>query len=249
MASFIYDILYFRHIYLLFNPRNWLIIAKIPKKVMQNLLAIRKYPDIYRLTRHVDGLISFNVGMTLYESVLNSGHPSKSIIEVGAYKGLSTIYLSLAARETGRRVKSFELFTGLPSVDNDIDKGFENGEFSSSPAEYMANLNKYGCPETVDLVIGDARERLLPAVGKGGFAVAFLDADVYGVTKDLLMKLWSIAQGGEVIIIHDAFSPGMRKAIDEFRKATNNANTESFPEVGTLKFIVPRNKIKTEPDK
>jgi len=67
---------------------------------------------------------------------------------------------------------------------------------------------------------------MLPVLGDEGFSVAFLDVDVYEVMRELLFQLWSIAKGNELIIIHDANSPGVRKAIDWFHDMSNNHTRE-----------------------
>ena len=167
--------------------------------------------------RFVDGLISFDLGLLLYDTVLQSKHESRNIVEVGAYKGLSTCYLSHAAKRTKRIVRTFELFTGLPSADPILDDSFASGLYSSSKEEFELNVMEWGRAKSVDLTAGDARDSLLPVLAGGGFSVAFLDADVYAVTKEILLQLISVSVGGEVIILHDAECLGISKAIEEVK--------------------------------
>ena len=221
-----------------FSPRYWLVAIKQPKRAWQNLYAVLKYPKLRKVSRSVQGLISLYLGVHLYETVLNSRHDSPNVVEVGAFKGLSTVYLSLAASQVGKRVKSFELFSGLPKVNKALD-WFKDGQFLSSIGEYEANLKMHGCWGVVDLTVGDARKKMLHALGEEGFAVAFLDADLYEVTIDLLTQLWSVARGGEIIIVHDTWSPGIRKAIDEFHVLSNNTVIETKPEKDACKLVIP----------
>jgi len=144
------------------------------------------------------------------------------LLRSGAFKGLSTCLLSFAANRTGKRVKSFELFSGLPTRDPVLDANFHVGQYSSDVAEWEANVTKYGRRDCVDLIIGDARQTLLPAIANDGFSVAFLDADVYEVTKEVLFQLWSVAKGNEVIILHDAECQGVSKAIEEFHAISHH---------------------------
>jgi hypothetical protein len=239
MTSFWYRFFNHRYRNYFCNPQYWLRAIKEPKRAWQNFYAALTHRKLYKVSRSVQGLISLYLGVHLYETVLNSRHASPHVVEVGGFKGLSTIYLSLAASRVGKRLKSFELFSGLPTVDDDLDSAFTKGQFSSAVEEYKNNLKMYGCLEVVDLVIGDARERMLQTLRKEGFAVAFLDVDVYEVTRDLLSQLWSVVQGDEIIIIHDAWSPGIRKAIDEFHDLSKNTVIETEPEKGTSKLVVP----------
>jgi hypothetical protein len=136
------------------------------------------------------------------------------------------VYLARAAQTIGKRVKSFELFSGLPTSDLLLDPNFQTGKFSSEVSEYDNNLRACGVRDIVDLVIGDARQTMLPSLALTGFSVAFLDVDVYEVMRELLPQLWSIAQGNELILVHDIWSPGVRKAIDEFHALSGNAIKE-----------------------
>lgn len=194
---------------------------------------------MYMITRDVEGLIGPPVGVLLYETTLKAKHHLSDVVEVGAFKGLSTVYLSLAARQIGKRVKSFELFSGLPTADPVLDAAYHVGGFSSSVDEYEANLRAQGVRDVVDLTIGDARQTMLPVLEDKGFSVAYLDVDVYEVMRELLFQLQSIARGGEVIIVHDFQSPGVRKAISEFHALTHNIVKETEPVKDTAKLEFP----------
>ncbi|GEM_PF-6294846 len=213
-----------------YKPRFWLEALRDPalvwlcldKEVWQYCRIALTRPEMYRIIKSVDGLISLYLGAFLYDTVLRTRHGSPHVVEVGAYKGLSTVYLSLAAKQTGRRVKSFELFSGLPASDPVLDPGFRPGQFAAAVEEYEANVSAYGCRDCVDLVIGDARETMLTALGAEGFSVAFLDVDVYAVMRPLLEQLRQAASGGEIVVVHDLHSPGVRKALTEFCRSTGN---------------------------
>lgn len=229
----------FRYRNYFLNPRYWIRAIKEPKKAWQNFYASLKYPKFYKISTSVEGLISQYLAVFLYKTVLNSQHDSPNIVEVGAFKGLSTIYLSLAASRVGKRIKSFELFSGLPKVDPILDSGFAEGDFSSSIDEYKNNLKIYGCWKVVDLIVGDARDKILQSLENKGFGIAFLDVDAYEVMRDLLMQLWSMVKGGEIIIVHDVWSPGVRKAVDEFHSLSGNIVFETEVEKGVSKLVIP----------
>jgi len=207
----------------LFSPRYWVKALQNPLVAWDNFNAILKHPLLYvNVCMKAEGLIDHYLGTLLYDSVLTCGADSQNIAEVGAFKGLSTIYLSIAAAKSGKKVKSFELFSGLPTSHPDLDPGFHVRQFNSEVSEYKANLKAYGKPGVVDLVIGDARQTMLPVIGSERFSLAFLDVDVYEVMRELLLQLLSIAKGGELIIIHDMDSPGVRKALDEFHNVSRH---------------------------
>jgi hypothetical protein len=221
-----------------FNPFYWYRGVKDPKRAIQNAYTAIAHPRLYRISRSVEGLISLYTGVLLYESVLHTKSDSPNVVEVGAFKGLSTIYLSLACSRVGKRVKSFELFTGITNVDPTLDSLFHEGEFSSEGEEFEFNLKAYGNRGSVDLIIGDARDKMKPVLQDQGFAVAFLDVDTYEVTRDLLYQLGEQVVGGEIIVVHDTWSSGIRAALDEFCTNVPKLVTETEPERGTAKLVI-----------
>lgn len=214
------------------NLNKWFNACKHPQTTLQTLSIILFHHQCFKVFQNVEGLISLNLGTLLYESVLQNNSPSTNVIEVGAFKGASTCYLSLAAVQIGKRVKSFELFSGLPVADTMLDPTFHIGQYSSDVVEYEQNVKAWGHRGSVDLIIGDARQTLSSTIVGKGFSVAFLDVDVYEVMKELLSLLWTEAKGGEIIIVHDINSPGIRKAADEFHILTKHLWKETVVDNG-----------------
>lgn len=223
------------------NPKILLYCMRNPKKaIFSNLIPFIKHPFLFYKTRSVPGYLTLEVGVALYEAVLKTEHKSSNIVEVGVYKGLSTIYLAEAAKKVNKKVKSFDWFSGLSNVDPILDSEYINSELSSSAYAWESNVRKYGSRDAVDLVIGDARETMLPALNNNGFALAFLDVDLYETTRDLLLQLGSVATGGEVIFIHDSTSIGITKAIKEFLTLwTYPIKEEYLPDKYTAKLTIP----------
>jgi predicted O-methyltransferase YrrM len=214
-----------------------------PEQIFKSLFFTSYYclrhPDWIKVERKVDGRLNLPVAVFLYRAVLNMrAHPSPNVVEAGCFKGKSTIFLSHGAKDSGKRLKSFELFTGLPVSNAELDSIFKKGDLVSSREEFTSNLLTYGRYETVDLTVGDARETMLPVIAKSGFCLAFLDVDTYEVTKDLLCKLLKIAKGKEVILVHDTFSPGIQKAISESITVSGKNVKKSEPIYDTAMLVV-----------
>ncbi len=223
------------------DPHRLLIAIRIPKQaIFGYLFPILKYPKLFYKTINVEGLITPEVGVILYEAVLRTKNKSSNIIEVGVYKGLSTLYLAEVAKRVKKRVKSFDTFSGLSAVDPVLDSIFMVNAVASDVSEGESNLRKNNVREIVDLTIGDARKTMLPTLNDNGFVVAFLDVDTYEITHDLLFQLRRVTTGGEVIFIHDAFSPGIKKAINEFQTLWRHPVKEQYLADGsTAKLTIP----------
>jgi predicted O-methyltransferase YrrM len=210
--------------------------VKHSRLLIQTVLAILKHLNLFISTLEIDGNIAPPNGVLLYETVFKAKNDGVNIIEVGSFKGLSTIYLAKAAQKTGKRVKSFDLFSELPFLgDSLLAKYYYPGQ----PNEYKNNLEKSHVRDVVDLKIGDARETLLPELGDTGFCLAFIDVAIYEVMREILFQLHSILRGGEIIIVHDIHSPVVRQAVIEFHEKTKNIITEKIPVYGTAMLSVP----------
>jgi hypothetical protein len=153
----------------------WGMLTKHPRLSVRAAYWALRHPRIIRLP----GFISPPVAALLYDTVIEArNHPSAVVVEAGAYKGKSTVCLSIAARKAGKRIKTFELFSGLPSV-GAVDRGLKVGQFSSNETTFRTNLAKFGSPEVVDLTIGNA----IQTMDVKDFCVAFIDVDTYTDTK------------------------------------------------------------------
>jgi hypothetical protein len=211
-----------------------------PLITINSLIYSLRYPEIVKVDLNVKKLINLPLGAVLHKAAIRTkNNPSANIIEVGAFEGKSTCFLSLAAKRVGKNVKSFELFSGLPVADDKLDKGFSKGMFNSSKDTYINNVKKYGYEKAVDLIEGDARKTLLPTIDNGGYCMAFIDVDVYDVTSEILTQLYKISKGGEVIIIHDTYSPGIQKAINEFLCLVNKELKIEKPMINTMSITLP----------
>jgi hypothetical protein len=196
--------------------RDLLYALKHPFSSLKIIPDILRHWNLYSMTRRVKGYLDWTTGIALYNTVLNTDHPSPNVIEVGSFQGKSTIFLAAASKKTGRRVFAFEWFQGLKELNPEMDSMFNPKIFLSDKEIFDRNLNNCRLRQFVDLTVGDARVTLLPKIKDSGFSVAFLDVDLYSVTSDLLNQLQSVATGKEIIIVHDYDSKGIKRAIDEF---------------------------------
>lgn len=105
-------------------------------------------------------------------------NPGCEVLEIGASRGYSTIWLAAAARILGGRVVSLE-------------------QDPAKISSWRANIHDAGLEEWAELVEGDARQTL-PAVDEG-FDVVFLDAwkDDYELLFELARR--KLDPGGVIV--------------------------------------------------
>lgn len=226
----------------LLDPSYWWLGLRDWRRALQNLRIVLFHRGLYRISRSVDGHISAYLGYLLHRTVRElSAELRRPAVEVGAFKGLSTVFLSIACKNAGTRLHSFELFQGLPEVDRSRDDPkFKKGQFLSTQQEYEYNVRTFGRRDVVDLHVGDARRTLPSIVAENGFSVSFLDVDLYEATRALLSELWKGARGGEVVFVHDVISKGVRQAIDEFHVESAHLVRETQAELMTARLEFPR---------
>lgn len=106
-----------------------------------------------------------------------------------------------------------------------LDKNFKEGEYKAAREEFINNVTKWGVPENIRLVQGDATKTLkdeLKMKRITSFSFAFIDIDLYATTKEILFLLAEIAKGEEIIYVHDIPAPGIQAAIKEFVDSCQN---------------------------
>ena len=129
-----------------------------------------------------------------------------AVVECGCWKGGSTVNLSLICRITGRTLKVYDSFEGLPPpVKGDViaerafKNGFVPGAFSGSLQEVTNNVQKYGALEVCEFHKGWYEETLPDH--EGDIVMMFLDVDFYASLHDCLLNLWpSVVEGGHVFL-------------------------------------------------
>jgi O-methyltransferase len=120
-----------------------------------------------------------------------------------------------------RRVFALDTFNGFPRVDDVLDVDVRTGEkMSNKPFKEFfersaTNMRSVGF-DRLNIVRGDVLETI-PTLDLTQIAILRLDTDTYDTTRFELEQLYDRVSGGGVVIIDDyAYTPGCRKAVDEF---------------------------------
>lgn len=129
-----------------------------------------------------------------------------AVVECGCWKGGATVNLSLICKITGRNLKVYDSFEGLPPpVEGDIiaertfKKGFIPGIFGGTLQEVTDNVRKYGAVDVCEFYQGWFEDTL--PQHKGNIVLMFLDVDFYASLHDCLVNLWpSVIDKGFVFL-------------------------------------------------
>jgi len=84
------------------DPHYWLLGLRDRRRALQNLRVVLFHRNLYRTSRSVDGLISAYLGLVLDRTVVKrAAELRRPVVEVGPFKGLSTVFLSNACAKGG----------------------------------------------------------------------------------------------------------------------------------------------------
>ena len=112
------------------------------------------------------------------------------ILECGTWKGGSAANLSLIARLTGRKLKIYDSFEGLPeSQEIDREGGYETGDYRGTLDEVKRNIEKYGAIECCEFVKGWF-DQTLPNLNSP-ILLAFLDVDLELSLEPCVRYIWN----------------------------------------------------------
>ncbi len=184
---------------------SWMVLLKnVEPKVRDELYYSRSQSD------NLESLVDLPFLAGLLELVSVTGKVQGNIIELGTYKGGTTIsiahYLQLIS--SNKRVYACDTFAGHPY--GEAYKGWKaRAHFSDTSVEYVQRkCESFGVADRIQLVQGRFEESLDCTLAHEMFSLAFIDCDLYQSAKYSLAWLTSrIAKGG-VIAMHDYFGMG-----------------------------------------
>ncbi len=142
-------------------------------------------------------------------------------VEVGCYKGLSTVRLSILAEILDRRLLAFDTFEGLPGSDAVYETvngqpayHFKAGSYKGTSTEVEDNLTRFGVRDRVELIKGEVsrakRKELAEPV-----SFAFLDVDLVESYKACFEMLAErVGTGSTIVIAEAAFRP-IRQLVED----------------------------------
>jgi predicted O-methyltransferase YrrM len=155
---------------------------------------------------------------------------ARRVVEIGRFKGGSTVVMAAAMAPTGRLL-SLDLLVPQPG-------GVDGAQFDR---ELQAALERLGLADRVELRVADSRTMELP---EPGIDLLFVDGDhsYEGASADLRRWTPLLRDGGHVVA-HDVVDtagygtsyPGVARA---FRELVDAGGLRRLPDVGTMAHAV-----------
>jgi MMP 1-O-methyltransferase len=183
---------------------------------------MRTCEDVRRVAASVDGWLSDEQGCALFEAAAAAtgrGH----IVEIGSWKGRSTVWLAAGARLRGAKVYA---------VDPHI--GSREDPQAATLAEFRENLARAGVADHVEPLVMTSAEAV--RVIDGEIELLFIDGDhsYEGVRRDAALWLPRLVEGGTVMF-HDVGTAGYSGPRRVFRRSICwSAGFEGIERVGSM---------------
>lgn len=147
-------------------------------------------------------------------------------VELGCYKGDTSLLLAEILRGSGKRLWIYDSFEGLPEKGAEdasvMGEDFKGGELFVTKREVKERFLRAGLPVPVikkawfnELISSDLPEKI---------SFAFLDGDFYESIRDSLRLVEGKMVPGGVIIVHDYENPalpGVLRAVSEWNRGRN----------------------------
>jgi len=176
------------------------------------------YPNHWLEIEHTEDLASLFFIGGLLECVLATQTIEGDIIELGTYKGGTSIMIARFLKSIGskKRIYTCDTFEGHP-YDDKFGKD-RKGRFSDVNISYVEDkFFRFGVADKIRIIKGIFEDVLYKKLGEKKFSFAFLDCDLYQSTKYALNFLIPRMANGAIIALHDYGNPhfGLTKAVHE----------------------------------
>ena len=163
------------------------------------------------------------------------------LVELGCYKGDTSLLLADVIRGTDKRLWIYDSFEGLPAKNekdnSEIGRAFCEGELRVTKREVKERFLRAGIrlPIIKKAWFSELNDDDLPRE----ISFAFLDGDFYRSIKDSLALIEGRMCQGGVIVIHDYNNqalPGVARAVDEWMKERRE-KLERFETMAIIRVI------------
>ena len=148
---------------------------------------------------------------------------SGDLVELGCYKGDTSLMLAELIRGSDKKLWIYDSFEGLPEKSEQdqsaVGENFKAGELLVTKREVKERFLRSGLPVPVikKAWFNELDSTDLPSK----ICFAFLDGDFYQSIKDSLRLVELCMMKGGVILVHDYKNgalPGVARAVDEWKE-------------------------------
>lgn len=168
----------------------------------QTLAELEEMSQVHRVTRHIDGWLTELEGSALYHAAMYGPGEGK-IVEIGSFKGRSTVWLASGSRKAGREV-IYAVDTHLGSPEHRIGGDMATHMPSEGTTEFVfrENIKQAGVEDWVVPFVMSSDDAL--RLWRDPIRLLFIDAEhtYEAVRRDFQSWQRHVVVGG-LVAFHD----------------------------------------------
>ena len=171
-----------------------------------------------------NSLVNFYQGYELWKLAEQMNKVPGDFLEVGVWRGSSTIIMGTKLQQIGssKTIFSCDTFEGVVKSNPDHDNFYKDGEHSDTSLEFVQNLveKDFGL-RNVKLLKGIFPDDTQHLIADRTFAMCHIDVDTYDSAVGVMNWLWPRLEKGGVIVFNDYGFPmtqGITKLVNEYAK-------------------------------
>jgi hypothetical protein len=200
-----------------------------------SLTSVPTFDDLWPTVAPITLLHRYKAQL-VYDAILASP-PLGAGVECGIFRGGITIMMAKVLRTTGRRVRAYDSFEGLPNERATVEtEHYRPGHMIHSEGAVRATLEQHGVAGDIDIVAGWFNKTM---TGKCPVPISciHIDCDMYYGVRDCLNHLYDSLVPGGIIVFDDYFDQGggVEAAVNEHVKRTHELIRAGY---GDQVFIV-----------
>ncbi len=167
---------------------------------------------IHKQSKHVTNATNILYHTVLAKEILSIPKEIEGVVvECGAFKGSTSVTLSLACKLAGRKLIVCDSFEGLPDEETDLVRDYthlqiygyyEKGMYEGTLDEVKSNISNYGAIEVCEFNKGFFSDSLKNL--KEPVAFAFFDVDLTSSIKDCIKYIWPLMAEGAKVYTDDS---------------------------------------------
>jgi predicted O-methyltransferase YrrM len=176
----------------------------------------QRVEEIKASIKDIQGWLSEDAGITLYELALKYA-PNGTIVELGAWKGLSSVWLANGAKDRGNaKLYSIDTWEGSANeaIHAEMLKDYDKDQLYN---EFLTNMKNAGVADYVEAIRMTTLQasRIWPVESQIGLLMIDADHSYEGVKKDF--EFWSplVADGGLIVFDDVPTWPGPTKLVTQ----------------------------------
>lgn len=155
---------------------------------------------------------TFGEQLVLIEAILRiPKETAGDIAEFGCFKGMSSVALSIGAKLTGRRLRIFDSFEGLPEPEIEVHNlgthqrlDYKKGSYAGTLDEVRSVIARHGEISCCEFVKGFYSDTLKQRPANEPYALIFEDADLVESVRDVLRFAWPKLGESCLFFCHEA---------------------------------------------